>query len=196
MPRPAPHPKAGCDIIIRDVAAVYEPFQPSPYPKAGCGIRRYTGSGYLDMNPVSRGKSPQSLASSSTIGHVNSLERALRDKRYAVPEDVFIGRSVNGSMTTRESFQNAVAGDVITDWGLQSWAITDNPAFGGGKVKLFAVLPKDTTAGAYVASVSSSGEHEKEFLLNRGTGFLVHRVEQHPVAYGGSETWLIGEILG
>jgi hypothetical protein len=95
-------------------------------------------------------------------------------------------------------FGNVQPGDVLTDWCIQSWMVTDKPSFGGvrsnGVAQLIAIAPKWSSIGGYTAPISAHG-HEQEFTMNRGTGFLVHKAVKHIDSRGQLDIKVYGEVL-
>lgn len=147
-------------------------------------VRSYTGetgSCYKTVNPILRGTKPLSEASEEDIELVRNLHEFLNSNVTSFPMTVWRGvRSdvelVNGGLPLDRFTDEQLVGRLLVDGAFVSTSTEEYACF-PHPTKLVLNLPAGTH-GAYVANISSAGEYEKEFLLDKNQAFRVTAVQR------------------
>lgn len=144
------------------------------------GIRKYTGSYYVDINDALFGKTSPSATIKKYIDDATDGLNKLRAKfdfvavRGDTPENTMklLGGSIN-QLSDSKFLQGAI-GDVVEFKGFMSSAITESKAWTWKGVTAWVAVPKGTP-GIYVDPVSVN-QSEKEWLFNRSVRLRVEEI--------------------
>lgn len=133
-------------------------------------ISLYTGSWYQDVNGALR--SDKSL-NAYDQARVNAIDSAIAKSEIKKPIVVYRGSTNDlvGGYSSIDDIKSNLVGKTIQDKGYMSTSVSKDSSFGGNTYYRITI-PTGKGRGAYVKSVSHFS-HENEFLLKRGTNFLV-----------------------
>jgi hypothetical protein len=130
-------------------------------------VTAYTGSAYTPINNHLR--HGDSL-SDSNKKHLDGIDKAMA--KMAADHDFMVYRGIGNDTKTGLPVEMKV-GDVFKDKGYMSTSVVKGSEF-GGSTKMEILVPKGTP-GMYARAVSKF-KSEDEFLLGRGTTFIVHEI--------------------
>lgn len=149
-------------------------------------IKKYTGSGYYEINTYLRtGSVP--YGGSAPTRTVSALDKSMRE----MPFDVTVIRNMSLQGLQGQD-PTTLVGAVFSDKGFVSTTIKQSGVF-GGDVQLVIDVPKGARA-RYVQNISQH-KAEQELLLARDTKIQVTEVEVIQNTYGGTSYRIKGRVV-
>ena len=150
-------------------------------------IEGYTGSGYVAINGVLRGKvNPTPEAKLAYLEEAKQVSSAL--SKFELIDNITVFRGVNldafGLMSGDKIFSaetekgmKALVGTTFVDKGFMSTSAVKSAAFNSKDARISINVPKGKGRGAWVKPLSIYS-HENEFLLQKGSGLKITKVEK------------------
>lgn len=153
-------------------------------PAVRRAIRTYTSDDYKQMNPPLREGRKLSELPPEIYEDICQLHGFLSSCKTEVPLTVYRGiggdstmvRTPGGFAGLDQFSDEQLVGKLLADRAFVSTSMDEKASF-YEPVKLVLTLPPGCR-GAYVAELSSVGDHEDEFLMDMGQVFKVTKVEQ------------------
>lgn len=147
------------------------------------GIRKYTGSNYVEMNSALRNNRYETSYEKKTIDDCTAgLEK------WRIAEDVVTYRGMGGASSfsawtgidvndlSKKSVQDALIGTRLTEKGFMSTGVSTGSAWSGIRLKVY--IPAGSK-GMYVDPISKNSG-EMELLLQRNSTFEVKEIDSDP----------------
>ena len=147
------------------------------------GIRKYTGSNYVEMNSALRNNRYETTYEKKTIDDCTAgLEK------WQIAEDVVTYRGMGGAGAfsawtgidvnnlSKKSVQDALIGTRLTEKGFMSTGVSTGSAWSGIRLKVY--IPAGSK-GMYVDPISKNSG-EMELLLQRNSTFEVKEIDADP----------------
>jgi hypothetical protein len=151
-------------------------------PSSSGALSSFTGGGYTGINGGLRDVPPQPIPP-SLVSKVSVLDKATKHPTQA---DAYLFRGDGGKMFGIPAPSlpelEAMIGQVKTQNAYMSTSIGSGAAFSHMKYQVVFRAPAGTHGG-WVANKSSVGTGEREFLLARGTQYVIHAVEYRNGTY-------------
>ena len=150
-------------------------------------IEGYTGSGYVPINGVLREKiNPTPEAKLAYLAEAKQVSSAI--SKFELNDNIVVFRGVNldafglvgGSKifsTETEKGMKALVGTTFVDKGFMSTSAVKSAAFNSKDARISINVPKGKGRGAWVKPLSIYS-HENEFLLQKGSGLKITKVEK------------------
>lgn len=150
-------------------------------------IEGYTGSGYVAINGVLRGKvNPTPEAKLAYLEEAKQVSSAL--SKFELNDNIVVFRGVQldafglvgGSKifsAETEKGMKALVGTTFVDKGFMSTSAVKSSAFNSKDARISINVPKGKGRGAWVKPLSIYS-HENEFLLQKGSGLKITKVEK------------------
>lgn len=150
-------------------------------------IQGYTGSGYVAINSVLRGKvNPTPEAKLAYLAEAKQVSSAL--SKFELNDNIVVFRGVQldafglvgGSKifsTETEKGMKALVGTTFVDKGFMSTSAVKSSAFNSKDARITINVPKGKGRGAWVKPLSIYS-YENEFLLQKGSGLKITKVEK------------------
>ena len=150
-------------------------------------IQNYTGSAYVSINEILREISnPPSQVKDSYLAKADSISSAI--SKFELTENIVTYRGVNLDAfglsggddmfsTATEKGMKALVGTTFVDKGFMSTSAVKSSAFNSKDARISINVPKGKGRGAWVKPLSIY-THENEFLLQKGSGLKITKVEK------------------
>lgn len=150
-------------------------------------IQGYTGSGYVSINGVLRETSnPPSQVKDSYLAMADNISSAV--SKFELNDNITVFRGVNLDAfglsggddmfsTATEKGMKALVGTTFVDKGFMSTSAVKSAAFNSKDARMTINVPKGKGRGAWVKPLSFYS-HEDEFLLQKGSGLKITKVEK------------------
>lgn len=127
-------------------------------------VKDYTGTAYLNINSVLRGK--ESSFDAGNREKAKAIHSALSKSHLPQSCTVYRGASKEALGKYANLPDEALVGKIISDDGFMSTSLNSSDSF-GGEVKLEIDVPAGAN-GAYVGHISRAGHYESEVLFDCG----------------------------
>lgn len=150
-------------------------------------IQGYTGSGYVPINGVLRETiNPTPEAKLAHLAEAKQISSAI--SKFELLDNIVVFRGVNLDAfglsggddifsTATEKGMKALVGTTFVDKGFMSTSAVKSAAFNSKDAKISINVPKGKGRGAWVKPLSTYS-HENEFLLQKGSGLKITKVEK------------------